>query len=267
MLTGRKPFVEDEQRSALHKIRLEKHVGCRKLNPDIPRELERIVDKCLRKQPRDRWRSAQHVVIALERFLAKHVEMNHHARLVLFLRNQNVITQLEADEYLNPAFGGQGTSALAQPNIQARQQVRRAAIAHGIMFGVLVAMLGLIHVAPLGAAGPPAPTITMIQEKGELRVVAQPWARIQIDGKPAGETPLGAPIDLTIGSHELRLEHDWYQPITKSITIRPGERLEIAYDFEKDGTLKQGQTIPDTPVPVPGSGASGDGSAAAGGTP
>src|SRR5215208_6760254 len=99
MLTGRKPFVEDEQRSVMHKIRLEKHVRCRKLNPEIPRELENIVDRCLQKHPRDRWRSAQQLVMSLERFLAKHVEMNYHARLVLFLRNQNIITQLEADEY------------------------------------------------------------------------------------------------------------------------------------------------------------------------
>ena len=38
MLTGKKPFVEDEQRSVMHKIRLEKHVPCRRLNPDIPRQ-------------------------------------------------------------------------------------------------------------------------------------------------------------------------------------------------------------------------------------
>src|SRR5689334_11511451 len=133
MLTGKKPFAEDEQKSAMHKIRLEKHAGVRKLNPEIPRELERVIDRCLEKKPRDRWRSAQHMVMALERFLAKHVEMNHHARVVMFLRNQNVITQLEADEYLNPAFGGQGTSALAQPNIQARQSVRRAAIGQAII--------------------------------------------------------------------------------------------------------------------------------------
>ena len=51
-----------------------------------PRELERIIDRCLEKQPRDRWRSAQHMVMALERFLSRHVEMNHHARVVLFLK-------------------------------------------------------------------------------------------------------------------------------------------------------------------------------------
>jgi serine/threonine-protein kinase len=247
MLTGRKPFVEDEQRSVMHKIRLERHVRCRKLNPDIPRELERIVDKCLRKQPRDRWRSAQHAVMALERFLAKHVEMNHHARLVLFLRNQNVITQLEADEYLNPAFGGQGTSALAQPNIQARVQVRQVALAHGIMLGVLGLMLGLIHVAPLGATNPP-PAMSILG-RGHLRVVATPWARVIVDGKPVAVTPM-QPAELASGSHVLRLEHDWYEPIERPIDIASGgpeTAREITIDWARDGSLAAGKTVPAPP--------------------
>ena len=175
MVTGKKPFVEDERRSAMHKIRLEKHVGARRLNPEIPRELERIIDRCLEKQPRDRWRSAQHMVMALERFLAKHVEMNHHARLVLFLRSQNVITELEAEEYLNPAALG-GASALQQPNMQARHVVRAGLVAHAIALGVLALMLGLIHVAPLSAT----PAYSAVREAGHgyLRISASPWARI-----------------------------------------------------------------------------------------
>jgi len=249
-LTGRKPFVEDEQRSVMHKIRLEKHISCRKLNPDIPRELERIVDRCLRKQPRDRWRSAQHVVMALERFLAKHVEMNHHARVVLFLRGQNVITQLEADEYLNPAFGGQGTSMLAQPNIQARQNVRRVALAHAIMLGVVALMLGLIHVAPLGAAAPPTPTIIQERRIGHLQVVANPWARVLVDGKPVGITPMSRPLEVGIGTHTLRLEHDWYLPIERSVHITTGDvgtPTSIVVDWVKDGHLAPGKAVPPPP--------------------
>src|SRR5882757_1398697 len=138
MVTGKKPFVEDEKKSAMHKIRLEKHTSARKINPDVPRELAVVIDRCLEKQPRDRWRSAQHMVMALERFLARHVEMNHHARLVLFLRAQNVITELEAEEYLNPAALGAGGGALQQPNLQARNAVRSGLVAHAVTLGVLL---------------------------------------------------------------------------------------------------------------------------------
>src|SRR5437870_5573543 len=42
MVCGRKPFIEDEQKSVMHKIRLEKYPPPRRRNPQGPRELERI---------------------------------------------------------------------------------------------------------------------------------------------------------------------------------------------------------------------------------
>ncbi|MGE0550837.1 MAG: protein kinase [Kofleriaceae bacterium] len=245
MVTGKKPFVEDERRSAMHKIRLEKHVGARKLNPEIPRELERIIDKCLEKQPRDRWRSAQHMVMALERFLASHVEMNHHARLVLFLRAHNVITELEAEEYLNPAALG-GTSMLNQPNMQARHVVRAGVVAHGVTFGVLVLMLGLIHVAPLNATKKTTAEDLNGNVPGRtmVRVHAYPWAKISIDGKLEGITPLAQPLGIPDGEHDVQFEHDWYEPVVKHIKV-PGELTELSVDFEKSKVkLRPGKRVP-----------------------
>jgi eukaryotic-like serine/threonine-protein kinase len=249
MVTGKKPFVEDEKKSAMHKIRLEPHTSARRVNPEIPRELGNIIDRCLEKQPRDRWRSAQHMVMALERFLSRHVEMNHHARLVLFLKAQGVITELEAEEYLNPAALGAGAGALQQPNLQARNTVRAGMVAHGIVFGVLLLFLGLIHVAPLGAT-PSTPDV-LIKEarRGYVRVDARPWARIIVDGEPAGTTPLARPLELTEGRHELRFEHDWYEPIDRTIDIREGSAdapQSMVIDFEKlKVPMKPGMTRPE----------------------
>jgi predicted Ser/Thr protein kinase len=221
MVTGKKPFVEDERRSAMHKIRLEKHVGARKLNPEIPRELERIIDRCLEKQPRDRWRSAQHMVMALERFLAKHVEMNHHARLVLFLRSQNVITELEAEEYLNPAALG-GASNMAQPNMQARFAMRAGMVAHAVTLGVLALMLGLIHVAPLGATPQTVPGTTggtAAPGRAFVRVHAVPWANITIDDKAEDPTPRARPFETAEGRHTIKFTHPSFEPIVKTVDV------------------------------------------------
>ncbi len=103
MATGRKPFVEDAERSAMHKIRLDKPIAPRKVCPEIPRELERLILRCLEKSPHDRWRSTQDLVLALERFLAERVNINYHARLVQFLRVAGVVTDAEAEAYLRPA--------------------------------------------------------------------------------------------------------------------------------------------------------------------
>jgi serine/threonine-protein kinase len=254
MVTGKKPFVEDERRSAMHKIRLEKHLGARKLNPEVPRELERIIDRCLEKQPRDRWRSAQHMVMALERFLAKHVEMNHHARLVLFLRAHNVITELEAEEYLNPAALG-GASVLAQPNMQARHVARGGLMAHAVIAGVLMLMLGLIHVAPVDAT--PVTRVIAAQAPGHgwVRLRALPWAEISIDGKSIGTTPFDAPVEVSDGKHVLKFEHDYFEPIEKIIDVpigTPGESRTIEVRFCREGTVREGMAIPADVSDCPG---------------
>jgi len=245
MLTGKKPFVEDEQKSAMHKIRLEKHTSVRKLNPEIPRELERIIDKCLEKQPRDRWRSAQHMVMALERFLAKHVEMNHHARLVLFLRAQNVITELEAEEYLNPTLGG--VTPTGQPNMQARHAMRGGLVAHAVTLGVLLLMLELIHVAPLGATPKRVPVVVKDASRGFVKINAVPWAKVSVDSAPIGTTPMAKPIELTQGTHTIRFENDWYNPVDKTVDVpasNPDQARAVTLDWKKDGTLKAGKTVP-----------------------
>jgi serine/threonine-protein kinase len=237
MVTGKKPFVEDEKRSAMHKIRLEKHVSARKLNPEIPRELERIIDKCLEKQPRDRWRSAQHMVMALERFLAKHVEMNHHARLVLFLRAHNVITQLEADEYLNPHAAGEKVGAM--PNMQARHAVRSGLVAHAVTVGVLALILGLIHVAPLEATPKTPPDQGAVTPgRGFIKVHAVPWATVTIDDATKLETPDARAIDLEVGKHKLRFVHDGFAPIEREVDVVTGTKdaaIHVVIDFCKVG--------------------------------
>lgn len=248
MLTGGKPFVEDEQRSVMHKIRLERHPKVRKLNPDIPRELERIVDKCLEKQPRDRWRSAQQVVMALERFLAKYVEVNYHARLVMFLKSQGIITQLEADEYVSPLVGVPGQSSAGQPNLQARMTARRGAVVQGAILGVLLLMLGLIHVAPLGEAAAPAQNgAEPALQSGYLRVLAYPWAEVTVDGKPVGATPLTKPFELREGPHTVTFAHPWFQPIERTIDVPIGKAeraIELRVDFETEGTLRADKQRP-----------------------
>jgi serine/threonine-protein kinase len=217
MVTGRKPFVEDEERSVMNKIHLEPHTPPRKLNPELPRELERIIDKCLQKQPKDRYRSGQALVMALERFLAKHVEMNYHTRLVLFQRNQDIITQLEADEYLNPNMLS-ADSPLSQGNVQLRRVMRRAMVVQSVILGIVSLMVGLIHLAPVGA-NVPAIVVHTNPEHGFVRFVANPWAEIFVDGESIGYTPMALPVELEVGPHEIELRNSELPDSTHRQTI------------------------------------------------
>jgi len=242
MVTGRKPFIEDEQKSVMHKIRLEKYPSPRRLNPEIPRELERIMARCMAKLPRDRWRSTQDLVLALERFLARRVEMNYHARLVLFLKNQEIISPEEAEQYLHPAVGSTGAS-LTPSHAVARRLVRRVAVVQGVIAGVLGLMVALIHLAPVGATPADRPAsglapVAPAAPRGWLRVVANPWAHVVLDGQRLETTPFARPLEVAAGKHSLRLENEWFEAVEAEIDVPAGGAdapLVLRYDLKERG--------------------------------
>ena len=63
--TGRKPFAGDSIIDSLHKIVYTQASPIRESNPSAPAELQRIVRKCLAKDPADRYQSIRDVAIDL----------------------------------------------------------------------------------------------------------------------------------------------------------------------------------------------------------
>jgi hypothetical protein len=137
---------------------------------------------------------------------------------------------------LNPAALGAGGSALQQPNMQARHVVRAGIVAHAVTLGMLLLMLGLIHVAPLGAT-PAHSAVVREAGRGFLRINALPWATITIDGTSYGATPMARALELKEGTHVVRFEHDWYQPIERTVEITEGVATApkvLSLDFEAE---------------------------------
>ncbi len=227
MVTGRKPFIEDKDRSVMNMIRTAPHTPARRLNPDIPKELERIIDKCLQKDPKKRWHSGQALVMALERFLAKNVDMNYHTRLVLFLKNRDILTQLEVDEYLNPKML-EVNSPLSQKNVQVRRLLRRALIVQSVVLALVFMMVGLIHLAPVGATVP-AVVVQREIEHGFVKLVANPWAEIFVDGESIGFTPIATPISLESGPHTFEFRNDFFPSQEQRVDVQTGTVSEAVY--------------------------------------
>jgi eukaryotic-like serine/threonine-protein kinase len=70
MLTGRAPFLAATQLETLDQVRLQEPVPPSRVQPKVPRDLETICLKCIEKDPRHRYPSAEALAEDLHRFLA-----------------------------------------------------------------------------------------------------------------------------------------------------------------------------------------------------
>jgi serine/threonine-protein kinase len=65
MFTGLKPFMDEHTQSITAKIAQAQYLPPRRLNGDVPRRLQCVIKKCLKKKPGRRYRSVQEAARAL----------------------------------------------------------------------------------------------------------------------------------------------------------------------------------------------------------
>lgn len=227
MVTGQKPFVEDDSHTVMQKIRLDRYAAPRKLNPAVPRALEHIMARCMEKMPANRYGSTQALIDDLVEFLATCVPINHNARLVMFLREVAVITDAEADEILEAA----GSRAARQRGDD-RSLMRHV----GIAMGAITLCVTLSGAAIQKLDGRLSAGSEAIMEQGEaltreqsgmLYVVVDPWAEVHIDGKLQAVTPTAEPILLAPGTHFVKFVNPHFAPKTQEVRLQRGESLRI----------------------------------------
>jgi len=233
MLTGRKPFVEDESRTVMQKIRLDRFVSPTRWNRDVPRQLERILTRCMEKMPSNRYPSTQALIDDLMEFLAPRVQTNYNVRMVQFLRDVSVLTEEEADQTLETAGPRIVRRGPHDPTL-----VRDVASVQGGLFAI--AILGAIaiqwvtggfqasRVRARSGSGPMA----ISADAGYLRVVADPWAHVSIDGRLVVTTPTARPIPLVPGEHFVKLENPFFEAIDRRLVIHPNQTQWLDVSFE-----------------------------------
>jgi len=92
--------------------------------------------------------------------------------------------------------------------------------------------LGFAHVEQVEIVPAKLAQIEVHLPQGRLNVNALPWAEVTIDGKPAGETPLGD-LALPIGTHEILFRHPQLGEKTVSGVIKAGSPARISVDMRK----------------------------------
>jgi serine/threonine-protein kinase len=234
MLTGRKPFVEDDSRTVMQKIRLDRYTAPRKLNAAVPRTLERILARCMEKMPANRYPTTQALIDDLTEFLAPRVPMNHNSRLVMYLRDIGFLTDDEADEILTAA-GPRGTVRRGPFD---RRMVRNVALVQGVLFLGIVLSGGAIQAASGRLSGE---TDEFASEMGRpvlppragyLKVVVEPWAEVWIDGQNVVTTPSAQAIPLSPGRHFLKLKNPYYREVDHEVRIQTDQTEIVEIEME-----------------------------------
>jgi PEGA domain len=75
-------------------------------------------------------------------------------------------------------------------------------------------------------------SITLKPPQGTLSINALPWAEVWVDGKLAGETPIGN-LSLTIGNHELLFRHPELGEQRKTVTVGALAPGRVGVDLRK----------------------------------
>jgi hypothetical protein len=223
MLTGRKPFVEDDTRTVMQKIRLDRYDPPKKVGVDIPRKLERIMARCLQKMPANRYPTTQALIDDLTEFLASRVPMSHNARLVMYLNEIGVMTGDQTDEVL---------SAVA-PRVLRRGQRDRGFLWNVAKWQAAALVLLLISGLSVQAAsgrwsGTPvgeASGAVDVSEAGRLTVSAEPWAHVHVDGVHVVTTPAARVIPLKPGRHHVKYTNPYFMPVEHVVTIEADQDL------------------------------------------
>ena len=75
-------------------------------------------------------------------------------------------------------------------------------------------------------------SITLKPPQGTLNINALPWAEVWVDGKPAGETPIGN-LSLPIGDHELLFRHPELGEQRKTVTVGALAPVRVGVDLRR----------------------------------
>ena len=218
MVTGQKPFYDDGTKGVMQRIISDPHAKPRILYPDIPWSLQRIVNRSLQKDPMDRYETTEDLRRSLENFVARRVRINYSGRLVIYLRNRDLISHNEAATFIK----GQeeqintGVYHTDEGNIDATAVVfRPLSVMHAGIGFALAIWIALVNFTNLGV------------ELGAVLVNVRPWGEVYVDGKFHDTTPFAKPIHLAPGQHTFELRNKFFQSESHVLKVAPGKTVRL----------------------------------------
>lgn len=246
LLAGVRPFEAPDDRTAAQRIRHDAAPPLGRAVSGVPPTLERIAQRCLEKMASDRFANTEELVLALERFLGDAGVTSSHRQIV-----QALVQAGLTDEGPRSVLD---TSAMLS-------EAPEAPPVSWALKGFLVC-LGMVVIVGAGlqwlasrqegvSAGRRGATELALSPRrpAYLRVVADPWAHVIVDGQRIDTTPFARAIPLAAGTHYVRLEHPNAATERRTITLIPGETVLLDVKMRLD----PGRPVPDAAAaPPPG---------------
>ena len=91
--------------------------------------------------------------------------------------------------------------------------------------------LGFRYRQTVNVKGGQMTTVNIAVPNGRISINAAPWAEVDIDGKPAGETPL-ANLSLPIGTHEVTFRHPQFGVKKQTVVIKVDGMTRVTQVFQ-----------------------------------
>ncbi len=258
MLAGDKPWAEEEGRSVTVKVLDEPCPPIRRKVPDIAPELEHVLERCLAKDPAQRYRSTYELRRDLSAYVQRVVPVDPRGRLVLYLRNRGLVSETEAASLVEPGLLGDATVRRRDEGIPpppASLLLRPVMGATAISLLVVAAAGLLSRFVPLGTPlAEERPRVALVQgameieaeverrvrarlgeapatetkpalmgNEGFVKVLVKPWARVFVDGKFHDYTPFAEPLALSPGRHRIGLRNPYFQSVDHFLDVTTGQ--------------------------------------------
>jgi hypothetical protein len=180
----------------------------------VPIDVERIIQRALSKQPAHRPPSAVELAAELR---AAGQDASREEALRGFMQRLGVGASSGSTAVVD-APDDDGDLAIVAT---ARPVALRLALVFGAMVAVAVAVFALERGVAERSGGDAA------SSRGSVRLLAHPWAEVWLDGALLDTTPIGRPVQVSAGKHELVFKHPRATDVRRIVDVPTGPPITV----------------------------------------
>jgi serine/threonine protein kinase len=211
LVTGKVPFEGTTAVSVAMKQKMELPPEPMSINDQIPEEFNHLILKCLEKDPKRRYQSADEVL----------------EEIIRIERGFPTTDSIRPEKRTSKVIPGRRTPKFLVPG--------------ALVLAVAILVMGLFYFKPWQRS-PGVLDEKLSAQSGFFEITSEPeGADVYLDDKLLGKTPLKQ--ELPSGSHELRLAYSGYKMKTADLNIETGRIFVETYILEPSYILKI-KTVP-----------------------